>query len=86
MTQGTPLSEQQIIMLGMAVRLGDGQLWMAREDGGPASRYYGEIVDLEHRGYLAPPQADPTHGALRWRVTEAGRRAAAQESQRKKAS
>lgn len=86
MTAQTPLTDQQAIMLGMAIRLGDGQLWMAREDGGVASRYYGEIVDLEHKGFLAPPQADPAQGVLRWRVTEAGRRAAAAQDSRRKAS
>jgi hypothetical protein len=70
------LTEQQRIMLIMALRLGGGELWMPREDGGTSSRYYGEILDLEQRGLLGPPSADPRIGALRWKVTEAGRQAA----------
>ncbi len=69
------LTEHQRIMLTMAVRLGGGELWMPREDGGTASRYYGEVLDLEHRGYLSAPTVDPRIGALRWQVTEDGRRA-----------
>lgn len=76
MSQSTTLTDLQRAMLGMAIRLGGGELWMPREDGGTASRYYGELLDLEHRGLLGQPLADPRIGALRWRVTEAGRRAA----------
>jgi hypothetical protein len=70
------LTEQQRIMLTMALRLGGGELWMPREDGGTSSRYYGEILDLEHRGYLSAPSVDPRIGALRWKVTEAGKQVA----------